>query len=430
MAGHLSGARLWAARLVWLLIAGTAVGLSLLSAPVGYQTYREPCSAAEVRAETCSTDRLSPEGLAALEAAGLTPAFYALYNTALAVTVMAVFTGTALVIFWRRSDEPVGLYVSLVLVLTGIFINTFIEALYTLGPGWELLVDVLQSLFWVSFATLFYVFPDGHFVPRWTIWLMPVWLYTQLAFYAASAYRPLVFLNPGNWPPLLQLALYTFLLLSCLFAQVYRFARVSTPAARQQTKWVVFSFVVLLSLLVAVTLIELISPELLLSGSPSDILLDFLAFLLVMLIPITFGIAILRYRLWEIDVIIRRTLTYTLLTAGLAAAYLASVLVLQGVLGAVTGERQTPLVTVLSTLTIAGLFSPMRRRVQAFIDRRFYRRKYDAARTLAAFGEALRSEVELARLASRLLGVVEETMQPAQVSLWLRPAAADERHEA
>jgi hypothetical protein len=430
MVGHLSGARLWAARLLWVVIAGTAVALSLLSVPVGFRTFREPCTAAEVQAEACSTDRLSPEGLAALEAAGLTPTFYAAYNTVLAVMVMAVFTGTALVIFWRRSDEPLGLFVSLVLVLTGIFINTFVEALYALGPGWELLVDVLQSLFWVSFATLFYVFPDGHFVPRWTLWLVPVWLYTQLAFYAASVYRPLITYNPGNWPPLIQLALYTCLLLSCLFAQVYRFARVSSPAERQQTKWVVFGFVVVLALLVVVTLFDLTYPVLLLSGSLSDILLDFASFVVVIAIPITFGVAILRYRLWEIDVIIRRTLTYTLLTAGLAAAYLASVLVLQGVLGAMTGERQTPLVTVLSTLTIAGLFTPLRRRVQAFIDRRFYRRKYDAARTLAAFGETLRSEVELDTLTNRLLVVVDETMQPAQASLWLRAAGPDDGYEA
>jgi hypothetical protein len=429
MAGHLSGARLWAARLLWVLIAGTAVTLSLISAPVGYQTYREPCSAAELEAEACSTDRLTPQGLAALAAAGLTPTAYAIYNTALAMMVMGVFTGAALVIFWRRSDEPVGLFVSLALVLTGIFINTFVESLYALGPGWELLVDVLQSLFWVMFATLFYIFPDGHFVPRWTVWLVPLWLYTQLAFYAAVLYRPLIVLNPGDWPPLIQLALYGFLLLSCLFAQIYRFGRVSSPAERQQTKWVVFGFGLLLGLLVAVTMLDVLAPELLLSGSLSDIVIDFLSFVTVIMIPITFGVAILRYRLWEIDVIIRRTLTYTLLTAGLAGAYLASVLVLQGILGMVTGERQPPLVTVLSTLTIAGLFAPMRRRVQAFIDRRFYRRKYDAARTLAAFGETLRNEVELDRLTSRLLGVVEETMQPAQASLWLRAVGGDERRE-
>jgi hypothetical protein len=123
---------------------------------------------------------------------------------------------------------------------------------------------------------------------------------------------------------------------------------------------VVFGFGLLLGLLVAVTMLDVLAPELLLSGSLSDIVIDFLSFVTVIMIPITFGVAILRYRLWEIDVIIRRTLTYTLLTAGLAGAYLASVLVLQGILGMVTGERQPPLVTVLSTLTIAGLFAPMR----------------------------------------------------------------------
>jgi hypothetical protein len=138
------------------------------------------------------------------------------------------------------------------------------------------------------------------------------------------------------------------------------------------------------------------------------------------LIDLSLGVAITRYRLFDIDVIIRRTLVYAVLTGVLAVAYLGSVLVLQSVFQAVTGEGQSPLVVVLSTLAIAALFGPVRGRVQAGIDRRFFRRKYDAARTLAAFGAQARDEVDLDHLSSHLIGVVQETMQPESVGLWLK----------
>jgi hypothetical protein len=142
-------------------------------------------------------------------------------------------------------------------------------------------------------------------------------------------------------------------------------------------------------------------------------------------IPVATGIAILKYRLYEIDLLVNRTLVYGALTAILAVVYFGGVAATQAILRTLTGQEQQPqLAVVVSTLVIAALFSPLRRRIQSFIDRRFYRRKYDAAKTLEAFSARPRDEANLDALSVDLVGVVRETMQPAHVSLWLRPDTA------
>jgi hypothetical protein len=138
--------------------------------------------------------------------------------------------------------------------------------------------------------------------------------------------------------------------------------------------------------------------------------------------PVAVGLSILRYRLWDIDLLMRRTLIYSSLTAALLVVYFSSVVVLQALVGTLTGESQSPLVTVLSTLAIAALFVPLRRRVQDIIDRRFFRQKYGAARTLATFGAQARDVVEMEQLTGQLLRVVDVTLQPAHVSLRVRKA--------
>ncbi|HSK82386.1 MAG TPA: hypothetical protein VK902_03145 [Rubrobacter sp.] len=147
--------------------------------------------------------------------------------------------------------------------------------------------------------------------------------------------------------------------------------------------------------------------------------------------PIAIGVAILRYRLYEIDLIINRTLVYGALTATLAVVYLGGVTATRAIFRALTGQEQQPqLAIVVSTLVIAGLFNPLRRRIQGFIDRRFYRRKYDARKTLETFSAKIRDETELDALSDDLIGVVREAMQPSHVSLWLRPDAPRKGEQA
>jgi hypothetical protein len=148
-----------------------------------------------------------------------------------------------------------------------------------------------------------------------------------------------------------------------------------------------------------------------------------LFYLPLLIISISAGIAIMRYGLYNIDILINRTLVYGVLTGLLALIFFGLVFILQSLIRALTGQiSQTPVAIVVSTVVIYALFQPLRRRIQQVIDRRFYRRKYDAAKTLEAFSATLRNEVDLGQLREHLLNVVQETMQPAHVSLWLRPS--------
>jgi hypothetical protein len=194
---------------------------------------------------------------------------------------------------------------------------------------------------------------------------------------------------------------------------------------RQQLKWFASAAALVAFAIVAAFTAYAFTAVVYMTDAPTPYLEAVQLFLLASLIglPIAVGVAILRYRLYDIDLIINRTLVYGSLTAILALVYLGGVVGLQGAFRALTGQEST-LAVVASTLAIAALFNPLRRSVQAFVDRRFYRRKYDAKKTLEAFSTKLRNQTDLDALSDDLVGVVSETMQPAHVSLWLRPDTA------
>jgi hypothetical protein len=287
----------------------------------------------------------------------------------------------------------------------------------------------------LSLVFLPLLFPDGH--PPSHRWRPVGWLGgLSIGLIVVSS---MIVLWPGRGPALVTgdempshvshvaYVLVDFIALPMLFvaglgAVISLFVRFRRARGdeRQQIKWFVSA--------AALTLVWITVFGQSTRGLPEAIVA--LSFLLVIpSIPLATGIAILRYRLYDIDRIINRTLVYGALTATLVALYFGGIVVLQRVFVLLTGQQST-LAVVASTLLIAALFTPLRRRIQGFIDRRFYRRKYDARKTLEAFSTKLKNETDLEALNNDLVGVVRETMQPAHVSLWLRPETAPKGEQA
>jgi hypothetical protein len=354
--------------------------------------------------------QISPSDLRALQRLGLSLDFYAWLDIGVNVIILLVYVLVGVMLFWRKSDDRVALLASLSLVLFPVAFSSQIVG--TLPPAWTLPTEIIEFLGNICIGLFLYVFPGGQFIPRWTRWLIVVWT----AYWAISNFFP-------NAP--ITNSLFFAFPLPCqviilIVLQVYRYRRVSTPLQRQQTKWVISGFAFAFGpLVIALTLLFTLLPQFFSMSALAFTLVQIPFDLLLVLFPLSIGFAVLRYRLWDVDLLIKRTLVYGILSVSLVLIYIGLIVGLQFLLQGVIG-RGNALVIVASTLAIAALFQPLRHRIQVIIDRRFYRRKYDAARTLEAFSATLRNEVDLATLREQLVAVVQETMQPTYVSLWLR----------
>jgi hypothetical protein len=408
---RLHGRWLLLARVAWVGVVALIVGVFITSLPVFLVQLQVTCAPA-----TCSFWQLTPAAAQTLQSLGFSPGAYAIYTLTLVIVFGLVWLVSALVIFWRKSDDWMALLFALMFVLLGTAeVTEVVEASHS---AWQLPAIFLNELAYGLLFLVFSLFPNGRFVPRWMRWLLLGYLPYSVLHGSLFFSNSLVHL--GRYPVLFNLLFFFFL--ACLVgAQVYRYRRVSTAVQRQQTKWVVFATAV--TILVG---LGLIGPALLLpSLSPPYILLaETVSTLFAPIIPISVGMAILRYRLWEIDTIINKALVYSTLTATLAVIYAGLVIGLQTLLRGIIGQDNSVAI-VISTLAIAALFQPLRHRLQKLIDRRFYRSKYDAAKIIEAFSATLRNEVDLQQLSEHLVTVVEETMQPTFVSLWLRPTQQD-----
>src|SRR5215203_3758178 len=285
----------------------------------------------------------------------------------------------------------------------------------------------------IGLSVLSYLlFPTGRLPSRrwrWAVWLSVAFIVVGVLLGAFSS-GPLSDLGPIQNPlgivglaDIYSAVLYTTfsVLLVAVISSVFVRLRRAGGVEHQQIKW--FAYAVAANAIAVV--VAYVIPGLIETPPWFEWVGFALNNIVIPAIPIAIGIAILRYRLYDIDILINRTLVYGSLTLMLALVYFGGVMATQAVFTALTGQEEQPQLTiVVSTLVIAALFTPLRRRIQSFIDRRFYRRKYDARKTLEAFSAQLRDETDLNALSEDLVGVVRDTMQPAHVSLWLRPETA------
>lgn len=342
---------------------------------------------------------------------GLTIEQYAVYTILSGLLDLVVFGSAALLILWKARGNWFAWYTVFILLFypAGGALNEINQVSQEMGKFYG-----FGAILWPLFLLYLYLFPNGRALPKWTRWPMTAIITLHFALMVAG-----FLINFGIGVGFLSiwestgfvviLVGFPFILLS----QVLRFRSYSTPVERYQTKWFIGT---LAFYIIAITLVTIITGSLNLErfGLWGDF-----SRMLSYVIPISLVISILRYRLWDIDLIIRRTLVYGGLTTTLAAVYFGSVVLLQELFQVVTGQHQSHVATVISTLGIAALFTPLRRRIQSDMDRRFYRRKYDAQKTLEDFAARARDEVELPHLTAHLVAVVQDTMQLEQVSLWL-----------
>ncbi len=414
---RLSGTRLIIARTVWLALVIPSMGLFVASLPVYYTLIQRAC----VDLATCNLNgALTAKGLHDLSTLGLSVSAYAALLTIFFTIIVAIWSGIGFLIFWRRSDEWFALFLAFFLVIFNISYQGFpISALALAYPALDVPIRFLSALGLASIVLFLVLFPNGRLVPRW----MGLFLLFGLIGAVSSVLPSTSRFNSDNLLWLLGLV-NQVVFVAIIFSQIYRYRRVSTRVERQQTRWVVLGIItVVTGIFVVLPIFDFFFPMFNQINTPSSLIFGFAPYpLLLLSIPVTVGIAVLRYRLYDIDVLINRTLVYGTLTVLLALVYFGLVIGLGSLMRLFTGQlSQSPVIIVASTLVIAALFQPLRRRLQSIIDRRFYRRKYDAARILAAFSVTLRNEVDLNQLREELVAVVQETMQPSHVSLWLRP---------
>ena len=399
----------WAA---WAILSSGTLLAFAFSLPMYVTLLQTVCTG-----RGCVPGQPGPDTAATLHGLGLSPGSYVTFTLVLTLVSLLVACTMSSLLAWHKSKDWLALLVALMLIMFGT--ANILSASELNHSAWHFPVMVFETL---HFATIFLVgslIPGGRFVPRWTCWLVPAWVLWRLIVLCFPAPPSADLLNTPIW----------LSGLACIsVALIYRYRRMSSPIERQQLKWLVFGGSATILIVIVCNLPPLIFPALSRTGSLYALFRASINTLVLLPLICCFAIAILRSRLWEIDVIINRTLVYGALTGTLALVYFGLVIGLSALLRGIISQ-DNGVAIVISTLAIAALFQPLRHRIQQIIDRRFYRSKYDAAQALAAFSTTLRHEVDLDQLREALLAVVQETMQPAHVSLWLRPTAPDRHNE-
>lgn len=401
----LSGALLMMMRFVWLVISFTAVVIVVTGIITLNQTLQLPCE--------LSGDEFCLVRTQALQSLNISQAFRANWLTVgILIETLPLYMAGVL-IFWYRSHTWFGLLLSLSVMLLVIMIDpgiiTWTEFAYpTTQPLINFLSFVSSSLFLIWFF-----FPDGEITPRWLVWLIAF----KVIHNFALSFLPGSFLDTsGSLSLHLGINYSLALLLAGVF--IYRYRYSANRMQRQQIKWVVTAalFLITIYIIQEVLFLQLETQT---QRIVANFTVTSVFYLSVAMLALSIMFAVFRYRLFDIDAIIRRTVQYTAVSTVLIAIYYGSVILLQRLFTSTMGE-QSPLIIVFSTLVTAALFNPLRTRLQTFVDRRFYRQKYDAQQILAQFAQTARDEVSLEVLTAELGLVVQETLQPDQIFVWIK----------
>lgn len=402
----------WIALLAWMLVALAYLAFFLAELGLDFAQLQAPCEG-----QACNYLAVSQAEADVLVSWGLSLRLYSVIVNGASILTVAIFWLLGTLILWRHASTRIGWAISLALIVIPITAISDADNLASSYPALLIPSGFLSLLGLTILLLFFYLFPNGRFYPRWAY--IPC-VVTGLLFYIYSLDTNQIIEIPLSVQQIIFLIIIFAFFLAGYF-QLLRYRRSSTPIERQQTKWIIFGMFLFFFSFIFWFLFFGNGMEF--SPGAPRLLASMGGWILILLVsisalPVTMAIAITRYRLWDIDLVIRRTLQYALLTGILAFVYLGSVVVLQSFVTAVGGQ-QSSAVIVISTLAIAALFNPLRKRIQDFLERRFYRTRYDAEHALTRFARTARDEVDMDILSAALVGLASETMQPSRVSLWL-----------
>jgi signal transduction histidine kinase len=400
----LRGRTLVLARGAWLVVAVLALGFFAAGIPSEFVMFRTVCQ------DTCLGGQVTQAGSRALRDLGLSLDFYAAYVVVHDIIFAAVYVAVAVIIFWRKSDERMAMLASFALLTfgtAGLPIATYALSIEYASLWWPLsLLDFLSA---ASFGLFLYLFPDGRFVPGWTRWVVFAWIAWQLPPYWLPNWDSYGWLN---W---LAITVWTAFLGTMIYAQAYRYLRVSGATERQQIKWVVFgiSVAALVYLGIGVALSPF-APAPATPGMVVNVLIGYtFLYAAMLLIPLSIGFAILRRRLWDIDLIINRTLVYGALTASVVALYVLVV----GALGQLLQVNGNLIVSLIATGLTAALFQPLRIRLQRGVNRLMYGERDEPYAVLSRLGQRLEATLTPDAMLPTVARTVAEALKLPYVAI-------------
>jgi signal transduction histidine kinase len=406
----LRGRSLIVARGAWMVVAVLSLGFFAAGVPSEFAVFGSVCQ------NVCTGGQLSQAGLHALQNLGLSLDFYAAYAVVLDVAFAAAYAMVAAAIFWRKPADPMALLASFALLTFGTanFPDTM-NALAAEHPSLWWPVAFLNFAGAATFGLFLYLFPDGRFVPLWTRWVALAWIAWQLPKYWFPGWAAS---DLNSWPGWLAVVVWAVALGTVVYAQAYRYRRVSDAARRRQIKWVVFgiSAAVLMFLGIA-TALSAFAPTPTSPGTLRAILIGYaIVYAGMLLIPLSIGVAILRQHLWDIDLIINRALVYGALTASVVLLY---VLVVGG-LGEILRVRGNLVISLLATGLAAVIFQPLRYRLQHGVNRLMYGERDEPYAVLSRLGSRLESTLAPDAVLPAVAKTVRDTLKLPYVEIQLK----------